>query len=221
MTTNLRILLADDDQMLREGLARLLNEQDGVEVVATAENGALALAQLAQHTVDLALLDIDMPVLDGVQTAKALLASHPGITVVMLTAFEHEETLAESLALNIKGFLTKDIPAPQLAELLVQAHQGQMVMSPRPTQVLTADYAKRQGTQAQYADFIAAVQSLPPYLRGVFDLLIQAKTNRSISRELHLSEATVRSYISEIFVVTGYNNRGELAITALKAGISK
>lgn len=104
MSETIRVLLADDDVIVREGLADLLNQQDGIDVVAVAENGSEALRELSKQTVDVALLDVDMPVLDGLATAKEMARLRPSVAVVMLTVFEHEESLARSLALNVRGF---------------------------------------------------------------------------------------------------------------------
>lgn len=136
MSETIRVLLADDDVIVREGLADLLNQQDGIDVVAVAENGSEALRELSKQTVDVALLDVDMPVLDGLATAKEMARLRPSVAVVMLTVFEHEESLARSLALNVRGFLTKDIPSAQLAQLIRQAHDGYLVFGPRPTRIL-------------------------------------------------------------------------------------
>lgn len=218
MSEAIRVLLADDDAIIREGLASLLNRQDGINVVAVAENGRKALRELSKQPVDVALLDVDMPVLDGIATAKEAARLYPSVTVVMLTVFEHEESLAKSLALNVRGFLTKDIPSAQLAQLIKQAHAGYSVFGPRPTRILADSYLNSGKNDPGYDDFRAQVEQLPDYLRATFELLIQALPNKTIAKKLGLSEATVRSYISEIFAALGYTNRGELTITAIKAG---
>ncbi len=218
MIESIRILLVDDDQIIREGLANLLNLQEGLTVVAAAEDGRKALRMLAGQSVDVALLDVDMPVLDGISTAKEIKRMYPDVAVVMLTAFEHENSLAQSLASNVRGFLTKDIPAPELAQLIKQAHSGQRVFGSRPTQILTDAYLASGKNDSAYDDFRQKVEQLPDYLRSVFDLLIQALPNKTIARQLGITEATARSYISELFTATGYTNRGELTVTAIKAG---
>lgn len=217
--SDIRILLADDDQIIREGLANLLNHQEGLSVVAVAKNGAEALAQVeSAGPIDVALIDVDMPVLDGIKAAEIMGKKYPEVAVVILTAFEHEDSLAKSLATNVRGFLTKDIPSEQLAQLIKQAHAGFPVMGPRPSQILAESYLNTQVDESEYQEFRERVEKLPDYLKPVFQLLIKAKANKTIARELHLTEATVRSYISEIFTATGFTNRGELAITAVKAG---
>ena len=128
----IRILLADDDQIIRDGLTNLLNAQEGLRVVATVVNGAQVFDQLALHRVDVALLDVDMPVMSGIEAARRISHEQPGITIIMLTAFEHEESLGQAIGAGVRGFLTKDIPAPELAQLIRNAYGGQQVMAPRP-----------------------------------------------------------------------------------------
>lgn len=140
MNATIRVLLADDDIIVREGLAGLLDRQNGIDVVAVAENGSEALRECSRQVVDVALLDVDMPVLDGLAAAKEMARLYPSVAVVMLTVFEHEESLAKSLALNVRGFLTKDIPSAQLAQLIKQAYAGYTVFGPRPTSILADSY---------------------------------------------------------------------------------
>ncbi|WCC79329.1 response regulator transcription factor [Cutibacterium equinum] len=216
---DIRILIADDDRIIRDGLASLLNSQQGLQVVAKAANGVQVFDQLDLHRVDVALLDVDMPIVIGIEAARRINREHPEITIIILTAFEHEESLGMAIGAGVRGFLTKDIPAPELAELIRKAKAGQQVMSPRPTEIITAAYAQAQKDREQYADFITTVQALPDHLRPTFRLLLKAFANKTIARQTKLSEATVRSYVSDILARTGCATRGELAITAIKAGI--
>lgn len=218
MCENIRVLIADDDEIIREPLAKMLNIQAGITVLAAVPDGSKALRILADERVDLALLDVDMPILDGISTAREIARLYPTVAVVMLTAFEHEDSLAKSLASNVQGFLTKDIPIPELAQLLKLAHSGQRVLGQKPTQMLAENYLAAGKNDAAYDAFRNKIEQLPEYLRSVFDLLIQALPNKVIASKLGVTEATVRSYISELFTATGYNNRGELTIVAIKAG---
>ncbi|MDO4411827.1 response regulator transcription factor [Cutibacterium sp.] len=213
------ILIADDDRIICDGLASLLNAQDGFRVVGTAINGAEALDQLAAHRVDVALLDVDMPLMSGIEVARKISSENPGVTIIMLTAFEHEESLGQAIGAGVRGFLTKDTPASELAQLIRKAYAGEQVMATRPIEILTESYVRNRYNREQYAEFIAAVHTLPEYLRPTFRLLLKALANKSISRKTGLTEATVRSYVSDILAHCGCATRGELAITAIKAGI--
>lgn len=215
---DIRVLFADDDQIIREGLANLLNLQEGITVVATAKNGREALGILATQPVDVALIDVDMPVLDGIQTAQHIAKQYPKLAVVILTAFEHEESFARSLEQNVRGFLTKDIPPDRLAEQLKLAHAGERVFGPRPAEMLTSNFIAASHNAPEYQDFRRKVEALPPYLRDVFDLVIEAYPNKTIARRLKLSENTVRTYVSQLFIALDFTSRNQLTITALKAG---
>lgn len=218
-TDSIRILLADDDDIIRQGLANLLSNQEDFEVVATVSNGAQVFDVLAKQRIDIVLLDVDMPILNGIETAKRISQDYPTVKSLMLTAFESKDSLAQAIGSGICGFLTKDTPLPELVTLIRQAYRGQIVMSPKPTELMMVSYKEGQQAREKYADFIHSVETLPDYLRPTFKLLIKALANKNISRKLHLSESTVRSYVSEILMRTGTATRAELAITAIKAGI--
>ncbi|EFN93389.1 response regulator receiver domain protein [Mobiluncus mulieris FB024-16] len=220
MSEDIRVLIADDDPIIHDSFARLLDSQDGIKVEATASNGAEALTKMTRG-IDVALIDVDMPILDGIEAAKLIRKSYPQTTIIMLTAFEHEDSLAQALAAGVQGFLTKNTTPKEIAEYLKKARAGTTVFDTRPTTILTESYTEKALTQAQYADFINAVNTLPQRLQPVFTQLLDAKTNKEIAQELHMSPTTVRSYVSEILAHTGCKSRGQLAITAARAGITQ
>lgn len=215
----LRVLLANDSPILRIELGSALASNDEITLVATVADGSDALGQLGRHIVDVALLDVDMPVLDGVATARAIAAQHPDVTVVMLTAFEREDFLEQSLLAGASGFLTKDLPLKELVILLQHAASGKTVMGARPTALLAQSYREQARRKETSSDFIATVQAMPLRLKEVFDLLVAAASNRDIAHELHLSESTVRGYVSEILRLTGSRSRTEVAARALSSGL--
>lgn len=220
MSEDIHVLIADDDPIIHDSFARLLDSQDGITVVATAPNGAEALTKMTR-SIDVALIDVDMPILDGIEAAKLIRKSYPQTTIIMLTAFEHEDSLAQALAAGVQGFLTKNTTPKEIAEYLKKARAGTTVFDTRPTTILTESYTEKALTQAQYTDFINAVNTLPQRLQPVFTQLLDAKTNKEIAQELHMSPTTVRSYVSEILAHTGCKSRGQLAITAARAGITQ
>ena len=216
---DIRVLIADDDAVIRNGLADLLEAQEDISIVARAENGVEAVAAVGSKNIDVALIDVDMPVLDGIEAAKLIPHTYPDTVIVMLTAFEYEDSLAQSISAGAQGFLTKDIPASQLAELIKQAYAGQPVFGAKPAMILTNSYANHAQVRNQHKEFISLVEKLPVYLRSTFNLLLEARTNNEIAQKLGMTPATIRSYVSEILACTGCASRGELAITAIKAGV--
>ena len=219
MSEDIRVLIADDDPIIHDSFARLLDSQDGIKVEATASNGAEALTKMTR-SIDVALIDVDMPILDGIEAAKLIRKSYPQTTIIMLTAFEHEDSLAQALAAGVQGFLTKNTTPAEVAEYIKKALSGQTVYDSRPTDILTQSYTEKSLTQTQYQDFIDAVDTLPGRFKSVFTQLLDAKTNKEIAQELHMSPTTVRSYVSEILAHTGCKSRGQLAITAARTGFN-
>lgn len=220
MNRDIRILFVDDDAIVRDNLPPLLNREEGITVVAIAQDGAEALTLVGKHHPDVVLLDVDMPIIDGPKAAALICSNYPRVAVVMLTAFEREETLGEALKAGARGFLTKDMPAAQLAEYIRKAHAGEKVVAPRPFELLTANYLATVEDREKYRPFIDAVENLPLHLKRVYARLGQAQSTRDIIRETKLSEATVRSYISDILTATGCRTRGELGIMTVKASIN-
>ncbi|MDY2941879.1 MAG: response regulator transcription factor [Varibaculum sp.] len=215
----IRVLLADDDPVIRDGLSDLLDGQEDIAMVATAANGVEAIAAMGSGVIDVALIDVDMPILDGIETTKLIHKTYPDTVIVMLTAFEHEDSLAQSINAGAQGFLTKDIPADQLAQLIKQAYAGQPVYGAKPAILLTDSYANLTQARDQYREFLARVENLPVHLRSTFNLLLEAQTNKEIAQRLRMTPSTIRSYVSDILAHTGCTSRGELAITAIKAGV--
>lgn len=215
----LRVLLADDDPPVRESLGSLLGAREDIELVAAVPDGLAALDAVARRPVDVALLDVEMPGLDGIETARRIAAWHPAIVVVMLTAFASDDFLDQALTAGASGFLTKDLPVARLADLLHEAARGGTVMGPRPTALLAEAYRSRLVQREEDPAFIAAVEALPGRLREVLSLLTHAASNRAIAAALGISEKTARMYASEILRRTGCRSRAEVAVRALNAGV--
>ncbi len=213
----LRVLLADDDPIYRQGLQALLTERADVDLVAVVPNGASALSVLERSEVDVALLDVDMPGVDGISAARQIGERHPEVTVVMLTAFEHDESLKQAIAAGAKGFLTKDLEVDRICALAREAAAGAVVMGPRPTAMLAEAYFASTEVDEEFA---RTLSELPPRLGALVEYLIEACPNREIAQRLGLSEATVRGYVSEILAATGCASRSQLAVRALRAGYS-
>ena len=213
----LRVLFADDDPIVLRAVSKSLEIRPEIELIASVTNGREALDILAnRRDVDIALLDVDMPRLDGVSTAKEITRLYPGVTVVMFTAFEHDEALGRALMAGAKGFLTKDIPIQELVDALERAHRGEDVVSSRPTSVLVK--SMRRTLQDHDEEFQEAINAIPQHLVRVFDGLILAKSNREIAKDLNLQENTVKSYVSDVYALMGCRTRSALAVRALQAG---
>ncbi|WP_219471406.1 response regulator [Nonomuraea rhizosphaerae] len=213
----IRVLLADDEPMVRAGVRSILATDVGIEVVAEAGDGRQAVELAMKHHPDVALLDIRMPRLDGLSAAAELRAAMPEVRAVMLTTFDEPEYVARALAEGAAGFLLK---AADPRELLIGVHAvagGAAYLSPRIAHQVIAELAggrlTRQGEARRH------VESLTPREREVLALVGRGLSNQDIGRELFLSEGTVKAHVSAILLRLEVANRVQAAIIAYEAGL--
>jgi DNA-binding NarL/FixJ family response regulator len=219
MEPPVKVLVVDDQSLIREGIASLLALQPGIEVVATAEDGPAAEALAAEKSPDVILMDIKMPGQDGIETARRILAAIPAVRVLMLTTLEDDEYIVKSLNAGAVGYLLKDILAADLAQAVRMASRGIFQLAPtvagRLIQ-LSAAGENRAAVGDNYADRVAA---LTPRERDVLKLLASGSTNREIAAELYLSEGTVKNVVSSIFTRLGIADRVQAAAIAIRNGL--
>lgn len=199
---NVRVLLADDQSMVREALAALLGLEDDIEVVAQVARGDEVLAAAREHKPDVALLDIEMPGLTGIEAAALLRRELPGIKIVIVTTFGRPGYLRRAMESGAEAFLVKDAPAAQLAEAVRQVLRGNRVIDPTLAAAALADGA----------DPLTAREG--DVLRAAADGSVIAE----IARRLLLSEGTVRNYLSTAIQKTGARNRAEAVRIAREKG---
>ena len=208
LSAPLRIVIADDQASIREGLALLLGLLPDFEVVASAANGQEALDFVDEHRPDAILLDLHMPVLDGLKTTRQLAAEHPEVAIVILTTYADDASVLEALRAGARGFLTKDADRAEIAHALRGAATGLSVLDPDLQASLLAAI-----TTPTFRD--AEVRLLPEKLpdgltRREAEILImiaRGMTNPEIASELFLSAHTVKSHINRIFAKTGSPDR--------------
>ncbi|MGX1851379.1 response regulator transcription factor [Streptomyces sp. NBC_01456] len=198
----IRVLLAEDQSMVREALAALLSLEDDLTVVAQAARGDEVVPAAREHAVDVALLDIEMPGLSGLDAAAALRAACPGVKIVILTTFGRPGYLRRAMESGADAFLVKDAPAARLAEAVRRVLRGERVIDP----VLAA---------AALAD---GASPLTEREREVLRTAADGATNAEIAGALHLSQGTVRNYLSLAIQKTGARNRAEAVRTARDKG---
>ena len=216
----IRVLVADDQRLVRDGIASLLALQEGIEVAGTAENGREALIAAKRLHPDLVLMDIRMPVLDGIAAAGRLKEEMPGVKVVMLTTFDDEEYIVKSLKAGAVGYLMKDIPTDELAEAVRLAMRGSGVMAPAVlgTMAHLLDTAAGKAEPAVSPEHKALWDGLSPKEREILKCLARGDTNREIAEEVFLSEGTVKNYISGILTALDMRDRTQAALLAQKNG---
>ncbi|WP_168709518.1 response regulator transcription factor [Actinomyces procaprae] len=215
----LRVLLAEDNSLVREGYAAMLSDQPGIELVAAVEDGFAALRELDLHRVDVALVDVEMPRMDGIEAARAIATRHPGVVVVMLTAFEDKARLAEALGAGAQGFLTKDMDIEQIIAAVRDAVAGKTVLGPEPLEVAAQSLRQRAAEREANAEFLDRAEALSPRYAEVLNLVARGLTNRQVAARTGHTEATVRTYLSEILQTLNCSSRTELAVKANRLGL--
>lgn len=199
----IRVLLVDDQQLLRRGIRMLLETEDGIEVVGEAADGREALAVVADCSPDVVLTDARMPHMDGVELVGKLAEAHPGVPAIVLTTFDDEDIVRGAVAAGAAGFLLKDVSTTKLAEAIAQVAAGGMVIDPR---VARLAFAKEKA-----ADDPLAV--LTPAERAVAQAVSRGLTNAEIAAELVLAEGTVKNHVSSLLRKLQQRDRTGLALT--------
>ncbi|HWB35534.1 MAG TPA: response regulator transcription factor, partial [Rugosimonospora sp.] len=200
MTDGIRVVVADDQAAVREGLVLLLDLLDDVTVVGSAADGEEALRLVAAYAPDVALMDLRMPRLDGVHATARIRAEHPGTQVVVLTTYAEDADILAALGAGALGYLTKDAGRVQIAHAVRAAAAGQSVLDPQVQRRLLS--AASSGAGAPAADVGVAPDGLTAREVEVLRLIAEGLANREIAGRLYVSEATVKSHINRLFAKT-------------------
>src|SRR5579859_5560332 len=206
----LRIVVADDQASVREGLVLLLDALPDIEVVASAADGEQAVDAVARHQPDAILLDLNMPVLDGIGATRRLTAEHPQVAIVVLTTYADDNSVLEALRAGARSYLTKDADRTDIARALHAAAGGLTVFDPRVHATLMAAAAEPQpptGAAEPARDATALPDGLTQREAEILALIAQGLTNPEIAGRLFLSGHTVKTHINRIFAKTGSRDR--------------
>jgi len=209
---DVRVLVVDDQQLIRDGIASMLDVQEGVSVVGTAKNGQDAIEQAATLTPDIILMDIHMPVMDGIAATEILRQQLSDCQVVMLTTFDDEAYIIRSLQAGACGYLLKDIPVSDLAQAIKLAHAGVYQLAPEiagklVNKVKVGNHPKK----SENSGFELTKRELE-----VLGLIATGATNREIAKQLFVSEGTVKNHVSNILSRLGLRDRIQAAIFAIE-----
>jgi DNA-binding NarL/FixJ family response regulator len=210
-----RVLVVDDQQLIRDGIASLLSIQPGVVVVGTAADGAGAVEQAAALAPHVVLMDVRMPGMDGVEAVAILRTRMPDCRVVMLTTFDDEEYVVQALQAGAIGYLLKDLPAAELANAVRLAHAGVAQFDSSVAQRLAATLGRPKPQAASDEPDAALTARESEVLR----LVAMGCTNREIAAQMFLSEGTVKNHISRILSRLGLRDRTQAAIYARDHGL--
>ena len=218
MEGTVKVMVVDDQALVREGIASLLAIQPGIKVVGTAQDGAQALEIFSEIEPDVILMDIRMPVMDGIEAAGKILSKQPEMILLMLTTLEDDEYIVKSLKAGAVGYLLKDMLASDLAQAIRMAYRGVFQLSPSiaGNLIRLTDARQKPAREDEYTDRIA---ELTPRELDVLKLIATGATNREIAQTLFLSEGTVKNIVSRIFSCLGCNDRVQAAVIAIHQGL--
>ena len=211
----IRVLLVDDHAIVRTGLRAYLETEPGMTVVGEAADGAEALARVdalarGGEAPDVVLMDMQMPVLDGVETTRRLKAAHPDIDVIAVTSFLEEARIRAALTAGATGYLLKDADASEVADAIRAAMNGEVRLDPAAAAALAS--ALRSPRRSQ-------VDELTPREREVVELVAAGATNREIGKRLGVAERTARTHVSNVLAKLGLASRTQLAMWAVREGV--
>jgi DNA-binding NarL/FixJ family response regulator len=200
----LRILLVDDHALLRAGLASVLSTQAGFEVCGEAANGEQAVAQFEALRPDVTLVDLQMPVLDGVGAIAKIRARHPEACLLVLTTFDSDEDIERALRAGARGYMLKDATVDELASAIREGHAGRTRVAP--------------AVAAKLADRVTQ-EPLTARELNVLRLVADGKTNKEIGAALSIAESTVKVHLTHLFEKLGVSSRTEAIATAARRGL--
>lgn len=214
----IRLLLVDDQSIIREGLRNLLQAQPDLTVVGEASNGKEALERAIALVPDVILMDVRMPVMDGVAATGALAQQLPSASVLVLTTFDDDDYIAQAMRRGAKGYLLKDTPSTEIAEAIRLVHRGCTHLGPGLFEKLLATSVVMEPAAIAPPKSAAPPElaELTPRERDVLQLIAQGCSNREIAQRLYIAERTVKNHVNSILNRLGVRDRTQAAILATK-----
>jgi DNA-binding NarL/FixJ family response regulator len=212
---SVRVLIADDQALVRAGFRRLIDSEPGIEVVAESGDGLEAIDAACRTRTDVVLMDIRMPRLDGLEATRRLLARRPGTRVLILTTFDLDEYVFDALRAGASGFLLKDAQPDELLAAIRVVAGGDALLAPSITRRLIEEFARRPAAR----DRPAALDELTARELEVLRLLARGLSNAEIAAELILGEATVKTHVANVLMKLGLRDRVQAVVLAYESGL--
>jgi DNA-binding NarL/FixJ family response regulator len=212
-----RIVIADDQALVRSGLRVMLDAEPGLEVIGEAGDGREAVATVASENPDVVVMDIRMPVMDGIEATRRIVESGSETRVLVVTTFDLDEYVFSALRAGAAGFLLKEAKPAQLAEAVRTVAAGESLLAPRVTKRLVEHFV-RAGDQAPQAD-PAVYDELTPRELEVLKLVAQGMSNAQIGQELFLSEKTIKTHVSRVLAKLELTSRTQAVVHAYESGL--
>lgn len=217
MKQTIKILLVDDQALFREGLRILLSSQPDFDVIAEAANGEEALRQAAINRPDVVLMDLRMPVLDGVAATRRMHELYPSCRVIALTTFDEDEYIFEGLRAGAFGYLLKDVPSQKLFEAIYAASRGEYFLMPSVTARVMAEFSRLPRSQPVQATPIPS--PLSDREKQILKMVARGASNKEIAEELVIAEGTVKNHLSNIFDKLEARDRMQAVLKSKELGI--
>ncbi|KAA6214836.1 DNA-binding response regulator [Streptomyces albofaciens JCM 4342] len=212
----IRVLIADDQKLIRESFGIVLNAQPDIEVIGEAVDGQDAIDRIAELGPDVVLMDIRMPVLDGLEATHRITRSSPHVKIVMLTTFDEDEYVYEALRAGANGFLLKDSSAQQLAEAVRTVAMGGALLAPTVTKRLIEEFARGGSPRTVRRGRVAGLTERET---EVLRLIAQGLSNSELAERLVIAEQTVKTHVSRVLVKLGLRDRTQAVVFAYETGL--
>jgi DNA-binding NarL/FixJ family response regulator len=206
----IRVVIADDHAVVRTGLAQLVETFDDVELVGAAANGEEAVALSGEREPDVVLMDLEMPVLDGIEATRRIREAHPDVAVVVLTSFSDRDRILAALDAGAAGYLLKDAEPAELAKAIEAAARGDAPLDPKAARALLS--ARRAPSEAD---------ALSDREREVLAMVAEGLPNKLIATRLAISEKTVKAHLTSVFRTIGVTDRTQAALWAERNGLTR
>ena len=204
-----RVFLVDDHEVVRRGVRDLLEAEDDLEVVGEAGTGEEAIARVGSARPDVAVVDLRLPDLDGIEVCRELRSRHPDLSCLILTSYADDEALIDAVLAGAAGYVLKQIKGNEIVESVRRVAAGQSLLDPQTTQRVLARMQQGSEEEQQLAQ-------LTPQERRIFDLIGEGRSNRHIAEEMYLAEKTVKNYVSNLLMKLGMSRRTEVAAYAAR-----
>ncbi len=210
---SIRVILADDHPLIRQGLRTMLETSDQVEILAEASEGRELIEMVAAHQPDVVVVDIRMPDMDGLEAVRRIRKRHPNVKALMLTVHDEEAYVHEAIRAGASGYLLKTVSADELVKGIVTVAAGKAMLHPAITRHLINEFAEMSREDGRPA------KELSPRERDVLQLLAYGKSNKEIAKSLGIGAQTVKTHISHIFTKLGAADRTGAVANALRKGL--
>lgn len=210
----MKVLICDDQALIRDGLEMLLRLEEDIEVVGQAQDGVEALELVAQHQPDLVLMDLKMPIMNGIDATREICSHHPAVKILVLTTYDDDQWLFDAIRAGAAGYLLKDTPREAVIDAVRGTVEGKSFVDPAVAGRLLGQVSSHQKQPRTLL-----TDKLTPREADVLRLIARGHTNTEIAERLYLSEGTVRNHVSSVFAKLDVSDRTQAAVTAIQHGL--